>query len=468
MLASLLDLIVRRTLLIACAVLGALLAAAPAQASNTQALVFDAPRDLLADDSRPAALEELSSLGVRSLRVLLYWKQVAPNAESASRPSGDLSDPATYNWGQYDALMAAARERGMTVLLTLTTPGPKWGMRDRKDDKTYPNPALFGRFVEAVGKRYGEQVETWAIGNEPNHPDFLRPQYRKGRAVSPGIYRALYLSASKALDRTGNGEDTKLLGETLPRGRRGRSVAPLAFLRGTLCLNASYRETKSCGRLDADGFAHHPYTTKQGPFFVSPNKDDVTIGSLSRLVTALDRAARAGAIRSQMPIWLTEFGIQSTPDRFTGVSLTKQTEFRSIAERLAWSQPRVRAFSQYLLRDDKPIEGVPASKRYGGFESGLKFSTGRAKPSLDGFRLPLAAFRRGSGASLWGLVRPATGAVSADVLVDDPGSRGFRRLKTVRTNSRGYFTTRVSWRKGRKYRLRWNGLEGAPVSAYKR
>jgi hypothetical protein len=235
-----------------------------------------------------------------------------------------------------------------------------------------------------------------------------------------------------------------------------------------LCLNRSYRKTRSCGRLNADGFAHHPYTTKQGPYFVSPNRDDVTIGSLSRLTTALDRAARAGAIRSRMPIWLTEFGIQSTPDRFTGVSLNTQVQWRSIAERISWGNPRVRAFSQYLLRDDLPVEGVRASQRYSGFESGLRFSTGRPKPSLDGFRLALAALRRGSGVSLWGLVRPAKGAVTAEIQVDDRGSRGFRKLRTVRTNSRGYFTVRVGYRRGRKYRLVWEGAQGAPVTAYRR
>ena len=388
----------RRAVLIACVVLVSLLAAAPAQASTSQRLVFDAPRDLMSEDARPAALDELESLGVKSLRVLLYWRQVAPDAESRTRPGGDLADPSRYRWGQYDALMAAAKERGMSVLLTVTLPGPKWAMRDRKDFLSYPDATQFGRFVEAAGRHYGEQVDTWAIGNEPNHPDFLRPQYRNGEAVSPRLYRALYRAATKALDRSGNGDDAKLLGETLPRGIRGRSVAPLAFLRGTLCLNASYRKRGSCGRLDVDGFAHHPYTTKQGPFFVSPKKDDVTIGSLSRLVKALDGSAAAGAVRANLPIWLTEFGIQSSPDRYTGVSLAKQVEFRSIAERLAWSQPRVRAFSQYLLRDDAPVEGVPASQRYGGFESGLKFSTGRAKPSLGRFRLALAAFRRGSRA----------------------------------------------------------------------
>ena len=305
--------------------------------------------------------------------------------------------------------------------------------------------------------------------NEPNHPKFLLPQYEKGKgATSPRIYRSLFQAADRALQATGNGDDTLLFGETAPRGT-GKVVAPLTFLRGSLCLSTRYRRSRSCGRLGADGFAHHPYTTREGPYFRPPGKNDVTIGVLSRLTTALDRAARAGAIRSRMPVWLTEFGVQSTPDRFLGVSLAKQVEFRALAERISYANPRVVAFSQYLLRDDTPVEGVPASARYQGFESGLRFSTGRAKPSLAAFKLPLAAVRRSrTRVSLWGMVRPATAPVSVEILAQDNGSRTFRRIRTLTTSARGTFTLATRYRKNRRYRLRWNGEQGYPVRAYSR
>jgi hypothetical protein len=171
-----------------------------------------------------------------------------------------------------------------------------------------------------------------------------------------------------------------------------------------------------------------------------------------------------------MPVWLTEFGIQSTPDRYFGVSLAKQVEYRAIAERMAWANPRVRAFSQYLLRDDRPLDGVPASARYGGFESGLRFATGKAKPSLASFKLTLTALRSGrsSRVSLWGLVRPATGRVRAEILAQDRGSRRFRRIRTVRTNARGVFSLRTAYREGRRYRLRFDGQQSHPVRVYRR
>jgi hypothetical protein len=454
--------------LIAVLVLGA---AAPASAARSQPLYFDAP-ELRDPGLRGPTLDELQSLGVRAVRLVVYWQDVAPDPGRNDPPATDLADPAAYNWGGYDDAVRAAQERGFDVLVTLTTPGPRWAMRARTDRVTRPSPAQFGKFAEAAGRRWGDAVGAWAAINEGNHPDFLKPQYsKKGRPLSPRIYRRLFVAMSRGLEASGNGRDTLLIGETAPRGT-GKVVHPITFLRGTLCLNAKWRKSSRCGRLDADGWAHHPYTTKVGPWFRPPSRNDVTIGVLSRLTRALDRATRAGAFRrrSKMPLWLTEFGIQSTPDRYFGVSLAKQVEFRAIAERMAWSNPRVRAFSQYLMRDDRPIEGQTGRSRYGGFESGLRFSTGRAKPALSAFRLALAALRKGrSRVSVWGVVRPAGGPVTAEVWRQDRNGRGsFRRLKTVRTDRRGYFTFRTPYRKGRRYQLRWNGEQGYPVRVYRR
>jgi hypothetical protein len=463
-------------LLLALAVLAALVAtAAPAAAAPSQRLLFEAPNELRDPRTRPAALAELESLGVDALRVILYFNDVAPDRDATTRPAVDLTDPGQYAWGEYDAILAAARERGWDVLVTLTGPVPTWATRDRRDKVTRPRADLFEQFVTAAGRRYGEQVASWAVWNEPNLPRFLLPQYRAGTKrdpLSPRIYRTLFQAAEAGLRASGNGDDELLLGETAPRGTT-RVVAPLTFLRGTLCLDERYRRDRDCARLDADGYAHHAYTTRVGPFFRPPGRNDVTIGVLPRLTTALDRAARAGAVRPRLPIHLTEFGIQSTPDRVSGVSLTQQPEFRAIAERIAEANPRVRTFSQYLLRDDQPDRrALTVLRRYGGFESGLRFATGRAKPSLSGFRLPLAALRPATGpgrrVELWGKVRPVREPTDVDVLVQDRGRRTFAPLRTVRTDARGTFTLRTAYRDGRRWKLRWREFQGAPVRAYRR
>ena len=444
--------------------LACLLAAAPASASKTQPLTFEAPRDLMNPVTRPAALNELQSLGVRSLRVILTWKTVAPGGDQATMPKFQPTNPDAYNWGEYDPLMAAAKARGWSVVMTISGPVPMWATAAKLDDKTRPSPSAFAAFTTAVGRKYGDQVNTWAIWNEPNQPQFLLPQFGNGgKALSPKIYRALYFAGVRGLRKAGQANDRFLLGETSPRGT-GRVVAPLAFLRGTLCLNAKYKRVGTCARLTANGYAHHAYTTRQGPFFKPSNRDDVTIGVLVRLTKALARAKSAGALTRSLPIYLTEFGIQSTPDTIQGVSLSKQVEYRAIAERIAYENPRVVAFSQYLLRDSDPT----GPKEYGGFESGLRFADGRPKPSLPAFRLPIAVRRLGSRASVWGLVRPATGVTTATVTYANRGSSKFRPLKTVKTDSRGYFKFTTTWRAGRRWNVTWQDQTGSPVGSYTR
>ena len=45
-------------------------------------------------------------------------------------------------------------------------------------------------FVTAAARHFGDAVTTWSIWNEPNHPQFLRPQFDRTTGRSRrGIYR---------------------------------------------------------------------------------------------------------------------------------------------------------------------------------------------------------------------------------------------------------------------------------------
>jgi hypothetical protein len=447
--------------------------AAPANASRTQTMSFEAPSDLLNPATREAAFEQLDTLGVHAIRVLMYWRDVAPQPNSPTKPDFDTTDPASYNWGNYDGVVDAADARGWKVLLTVTGPEPKWATESKKDQVTRPKPEEFAPFMAAVGKHFSGRVSQYSIWNEPNHPQFLQPQFdSKHNPESPTLYRALFKAALKGLRSAAVPNPQVLFGETAPRGG-GKVVAPLTFLRGALCLDSKYKLKSGCGAIDMAGYAHHAYTTSAGPLFKPPSKNDVTIGVLSRLTGALDKAARAHAILPNMPVYLTEFGIQSVPDPISGVSLQQQAEYRSISERIAYDNPRVKAFSQYLLTDDKPIAGATGAAKYGGFESGLKTSKGQDKPSLAAFRLPLAIKKESSTAvSAWGLVRPALAATSVVLEYRAGASGAWHTLKTLPTNALGYFRSRVSYRNHRQYRLVWTSpaggtYTGAATRAYK-
>jgi hypothetical protein len=432
---------------------------AAASASPRQTVTFEAPRELLSASTREATLNQITSFGVTRVRQLVYWRDYAPDADSKTKPNFDASDPNAYpadKWDNLDGLIAAANAHGIAVTLSLTGPVPKWATRDKKDHLSYPDPKEYGAFATAIGRRYGDSVSTWSIWNEPNQPQFLKPQYKNGKPASPKLYRKLYQAAYAGLRSTpANADDTILIAETSPRGNEN-VVRPLAFLRGMLCLDSKYRKAKSCGELEAGGYAHHAYTTSAGPRFKPQNSDDVTIGVLSRLVSALDKAAKAGALPAHLPVHLTEFGIQSTPDKVAGVSLAKQAAYLAVAEHMAYVNPRVAAFSQYLLSDDPPRSD---GYRYGGFESGLRSSDGKAKPAYEGFRLPLAVEIYGGSDVLWGLVRPQR-AVTTVTIERKPKGKTWRLLKTLQTTSTGVYGLKTTHRDGQTYRVKWTAPDG--------
>src|SRR3954470_11824072 len=447
-------------LALALAVPAALPASAPA--SPRQVVAFEAPRELLSFDKRDRTLDEIRDFGVTQVRQLVYWRDFAPRPNAKRKPRGfnaanDASYPAD-TWSRLDGLMQGAAGRGIKVHLTLTGPVPRWATKSRKDHVTRPVAKEFQAWTTAVGRRYGGQVATWSIWNEPNQPQFLMPQYRKGRPYSPGLYRQLYKAGVKGLKKTAaNRSDTFLIGETSPRGN-SKVVFPLDFFRGMLCLDRSYRKTKKCGRLDADGYAHHAYTTAKGPRFVPHDARDVTLGVLSRLERALERAGRAKALPRGLPVYLTEFGIQSRPDRIQGVSFPKQAAFLSIAEHMAYVNPRVRSFSQYLMFDDKPR--ASALNKYAGFESGLRTSKGKKKPAYKAFRLPLAVENYGRTDVLWGLVRQFRQATTVRIEVDPRGKKGWRKLADVKTTATGVYALRATHRGGQRYRVKWTSPSG--------
>jgi len=467
---------------IACGAIGA----GPVQASTSQKLYFEGSSDLLEPATRPAALVQLQTLGVKALRVELNWYSVAPAPTSATKPSFEATNPGNYNWGQYDVLLAEAKRLGWQVLLTVTAPVPSWATANHRAPYTNrPDPLDFQEFMTAVARHYGSEVSLYSIWNEPNEPAYLMPQWSSsGKPVSGRIYRGLYQAGYAGLQAAGLTHPHVLFGETAPAGydtvnvRKEKSkallhpVAPLAFMREALCLNAKYKKSGTCGELQMSGYAHHAYFPAAGPSYVWSQKDSVTIASLSRLSNALNLAARAHAIPGGVPIYLTEFGVNSKPNKYEGVSAAKQAEYDAIAEHMAYSNPRVAAFSQYLFKDD-PVGGpfsVSAIGGFVGFQTGLEYVSGARKPLYYGFPVPLTVTKRGHGFSLWGLVRPATGSTKLTVLVKRKGAHSYRTLKTVTTNGAGYWSLHSSTR-GVAWRVRWVSPagfkdEGPPIDAY--
>ena len=141
----------------------------------------------------------------------------------------------------------------------------------------------------------------------------------------------------------------------------------------------------------------------------------------------------------------------------------KQPEFLAASEHIAYVNRRVKAFSQYLMRDDVPLDGRDPLVRYSGFQTGLRTFGSRKKPAYDGFLLPLRVGERGRSHVLWGRVRPATEPV--DVTIQRDTGDGWKRLTTrTRTGAGGVFGLGTKARAKARYRVRWTRADGATIT----
>ena len=445
-----------RRLTITIAVLVAAAVAAPsADASSRQLTIMQ--DDAQVRGATESTLDEFDSLGVDVVKLNLYWDEVAPGGRR--KPAGfNGADPNAYSWGSYDNAVRAILARGMRPFLSLGGRAPDWATRNRGRRGTYrPSAREFRRFAEAAGRRFPD-VGIWSIWNEPNLYSWLSPQRRRGAPVSPSIYRGLYIAGHRGLRASGNGRDTILLGELMPRGGTDRrKVPPLAFLRELACLNSKYRRyrgraakvrgcRKKVRRIPASGLAYHPYTLAGGPGVREP-RDDAAIGQLSRVRRTLDALARRGKLPRRLKIWITEFGFQTRPpDRFA-TPIRRAPAFMDLSEWIAFRNRRVASYAQYTLRDNAA------------WQSGLRFADGRPKRGVyAAFRMPLLVRSLGANAvEVFGGLRSASGG-SATVESKARGGR-YRSRGSIPVNSAGYFRRIFRVRNGfrHKFRITVNG-----------
>ncbi len=450
-----------KRLTIIIAVLVAAVAAPAADASRRQLLIMqDDPRVRATPD---ATLSEFAELGADVVKVNLYWDELAPRRRR--KPRGfDGSDPASYSWGAYDAVVRSILARGLRPYLALGNHAPAWATGRRGRRGTYrPNAKEFGRFARAAGEHFAG-VEIWSIWNEPNLYSWLSPQRRKGVPLSPSIYRKLYLAAHRALRNSGHGDDTILIGELMPRGgTSSRRIRPLEFLREMVCLDRRYRQIRGkaarrrkcrrVGRIPTSGLAYHPYTQGGGPR-VSEATDDAAIGQLGRVRSTLDKLARRGKLPRRLPIWITEFGFQTRPPDPFGARLKRAAGFMDESEWIAFRNPRVAAYSQYTLTDDPPKSSGGRLLRWSSWQAGLRFLDGRAKPHVyDAFELPVFIRSLGRDAVVvFGGRRTLTGG-SALIESKPPGGR-YRKRGSIPVGRAGYFNQVIRVRRGFRHTFR--------------
>jgi hypothetical protein len=441
--------------------LAATFLAAPAQASAAGfqlSIMQDDDQLLYRDDStRSFTVKRMRDLGVDYARVTVLWSVAAENAKfdrrGKKRKNFDASNPRTYpkgNWDRYDRLVQTGKALNVGMYLNVTGPGPAWAhakapKKEARNQATWkPKPREFFKFMKAVATRYNgryrdendgkailPKVSFWSVYNEPNQAGWLTPQFERGIATSPVIYRDLWRYGRAALDQTGHKDDIVLIGETAPLGSNAKNARspmhPKRFIRELFCLNAKGRrytgsaaKKRKCstlkklgGSFNALAWGHHPYTKLLSPTQRDKSRDSLTMANISELTDLLDQVAARSGVGAPRNSMMTEFGYETEPDPFVGISLAKQAEYINVGEYQAWQNPRVLGQAQFLLRDVPPVKGAKRnSKQYWfTYQSGLYKANGLPKPAVVAYKMPLVVTGRGTDSvgattvTFWGGVR---------------------------------------------------------------
>jgi len=239
--------------------------------------------------------------------------------------------------------------------------------------------------------------------------------------VGPAMYRSLVGQAWNALQATGHGGDTVLIGEFAPDGLSGRATPkrpgglpgdfgqtkPLQFLRTLYCVDSAYRQLRGSaarsvgcpvtaaasrrfrasnpGLFGATGLADHPYSFHQPPTSESSRDPDIApFPRIPNLERALDLVQQAYGSLQQLPIYNTEYGYITDPPGHGGqISPATAAYYLNWAEYLSWKQPLIASTMQYLLYDPPP---VPTKQGRAGFASAPRLDAARAHARGVGLR----------------------------------------------------------------------------------
>lgn len=256
-------------------------------------------------------LDALQRANVKVFRAQLNWSAVQPTRGGA------------YRWGNYDRRVAAAGQRGITILPVLLGSPPWAASKVAYPPSGAENRTAFYRFAAAAARRYSPRSRFWSkygldgatvgvrslqVWNEPNLPKYWNNK------PNAGGYARLVKGADQYIKAYGNpGAKTILAG--LPYARS--AVNPSDFLRGMF-----RRDPKIYNSFQAA--AVHPYARTPSyaiDYGVRPFR------------TTLNRLLPRGVYRG---LWITEIGwATGKPDgRFQVSSSTQASYLQSFYSKL--------------------------------------------------------------------------------------------------------------------------------------
>ena len=230
-------------------------------------------------------LNQIRSLGVTDLRVVVPWIYVQPTSATA------------YDWSKMDNVINTAHAMGFSLTASITG-NPTWSGTPLVGA---PNPATYATFAAAVAQRYGSQISAYEVWNEPNAVTFLAP-------CDPAAYTAMLKAAYTAIKAVQ--PDATVIAGVLGAVTtvHGLSLAPQQFLAQMYAAGAQ-------GFFDALSFHPYNYTLPFSAGGGVANSPLEQVQAMYALMVANGDSA--------LKIWATEYGNATTPG---GITQTQQAQ----------------------------------------------------------------------------------------------------------------------------------------------
>jgi len=389
--------------------------------------------------------------GVSYVRLPINWRSVAPNPRPAESVASDPASPG-YSWTDLDDTVVAAETAGLTPILDIVAPPPKWAFAvlPQGNKAGTPQVSALGQFAKALATHYnGENgppaVRTFEVWNEPNLTLQLSP-------VKPAVFRSMVNAVAAAVHAV-DPRNLVVAGDLDPfenQAPRFVAQAPLAFMRAMLCVSKGAHPHATCKTaVHFDVWSHHPYTFN-GPFGHARRTDDVSLGDLPKMRALLQAAVKLHHVVSSHPVqfWVTEFSWDTNPPRPHGVPLTLQGRWTAESLYQMW-RSGVSLATWFQLQD------LPSPNPY---QSGLYFhakslAKAKPKPTLTALSFPFVAYLGKKTASVWGR-DPTSKKMLITVQLAPRQGGPWRTVAKIGSNRYGIFKAHLKLKATKKNWLR--------------
>jgi len=369
-----------------------------------------------AEDGGARLYEQMRALGLRQTVMTVRFRPAEPDV---------IQDRAFL-----DRAIPEAVRQGLKVVLAIYPYPP----RELELGLGTTAAQAFGAYAALVARTYPE-VKQFVIGNEPNQPAFLRPQFRPdGTIASAGQAGALLAAAYDALKAVDPlirviGVGLSPRGNDNPRAPSNVSTSPVRFLGA---LGAWYRASGRRAPL-MDGFSFHAYPARATHAatrrYLWPQAGFADLDRIKQALWDAFAGTRQPTTVNGLKLYLDEVGWQvdtiGFPD-YTGVEnvpvATEGHQARVYGRLVRWAacDPEIAELNFFGFVDDVP--------RDTGFQAALHRLDGTPRPAAGAVRIAIqdVAFGCVERRPSW---RPYRGVVGASATAPRVTSEGRLALR---------------------------------------